>query len=201
MEINAYGVALAAAIITAAALGDRFGRRRVFIAGLALFTLASAACALVPDASLLIAARTVQGLGAAAVMPLSLTILTGAFPIGRRGFIVGVSGGLAGLAVAIGPLVGGALTQGIDWHWIFWVNVPLGVIGLLLSARLLPESVGPPRRLDIPGVALISSGVVGLVWGLVRANDVGCLSGEIVGTLAAGTALLAGFFYWESRTP
>jgi EmrB/QacA subfamily drug resistance transporter len=199
--VNSYGIAFAAGIITAAALGDRFGRRRVFVAGLALFTLSSAACALAPDASLLIAARTVQGLGGATVMPLSLTILTGAYPIERRGFIVGVSGGLAGLAVASGPLVGGALTQGIDWHWIFWANVPLGVVGVLLSARRLPESFGPVARLDLPGVGLISGGVVSLVWGLVRANDVGWSSVEIVTTLAAGIALVAGFLFWEARTP
>jgi EmrB/QacA subfamily drug resistance transporter len=199
--VNAYGIAFAAGIISAAALGDRFGRRRVFVAGLALFTIASAACALAPDASSLIAARTLQGLGAAAVMPLSLTILTGAFPVERRGFIVGVSGGLAGLAVATGPLVGGALTQGIDWHWIFWANVPLGVVGVLLSARLLPESFGHGVRLDLPGVALISGGVVSLVWGLVRANELGWGSGETLGTLVAGAALVAAFFYWESRAP
>jgi EmrB/QacA subfamily drug resistance transporter len=197
--VNAYGIAFAAGIITAAALGDRFGRRRVFVLGLALFTLASAACALAPDASFLMTARTVQGLGGAIVMPLSLTILTAAFPVERRGFIVGVSGGLAGLAVASGPLVGGALTQGIDWHWIFWANVPLGVIGVVLSARLLPESRGDGVRLDLPGVALISTGVVSCVWGLARANEVAWGSSEIVATLATGGALLAAFLLWESR--
>jgi EmrB/QacA subfamily drug resistance transporter len=197
--VNAYGIAFAAGIITAAALGDRFGRRRVFVLGLALFTLASAACALAPDASFLITARTMQGLGGATVMPLSLTILTAAFPVERRGFIVGVSGGLAGLAVASGPLVGGALTQGIDWHWIFWANVPLGVIGVVLSARLLPESRGDGVRLDLPGVALISTGVVSCVWGLARANEVAWGSSEIVATLATGGALLAAFLLWESR--
>jgi EmrB/QacA subfamily drug resistance transporter len=197
--VNAYGIAFAAGIITAAALGDRFGRRRVFVLGLALFTLASAACALAPDASFLITARTMQGLGGAIVMPLSLTILTAAFPVERRGFIVGVSGGLAGLAVASGPLVGGALTQGIDWHWIFWANVPLGVIGVVLSARLLPESRGDGVRLDLPGVALISTGVVSCVWGLARANEVAWGSSEIVATLATGGALLAAFLLWESR--
>src|ERR671930_1490931 len=145
--VNAYGIAFAAGIITAAALGDRFGRRRVFVSGLALFTLASAACALAPHASLLIAARTLQGLGGAAVLPLSLTILTGAFPVERRGAIVGIYGGLARLAVASGPLIGGALTQGIDWHWIFWANVPLGIIAVTLSTRLLPASSGVTARL------------------------------------------------------
>lgn len=199
--VNAYGIAFAAAIITAAALGDRFGRRRVFVGGLALFTVASAACALAPDASLLIAARTVQGLGGAAVLPLSLTILTNAFPPERRGTIVGIYGGLAGLAVASGPLVGGALTQGIDWHWIFWANVPLGVVAVVASQRLLPESRGRAARLDLPGVALISGAVVGLVWGLVRAPAVGWSSVEVVSALAGGALLVAAFLAWEARAP
>jgi MFS family permease len=163
--VNAYGVAFAAGIITAAALGDRFGRRLVFTTGLALFTLASAACALVPDVNELIVARTVQGLGAALVLPLSLTILTTAFPREKRGMIVGVYGGLAGLAVAFGPIVGGAITEALDWHWIFWINVPIGLAALLLGRLLLPESRGAPERLDLAGVALVTAGVVGLVWG------------------------------------
>ncbi|HXW34053.1 MAG TPA: MFS transporter, partial [Acidimicrobiales bacterium] len=122
--LNAYGIAFAAGIITAAGLGDRFGRRKIFNLGLTMFTVASAACALAPNASALIAARTMQGLGAAVVLPLSLTILTTAFPAERRGMIVGIYGGLAGLAVAMGPIIGGAVTQGISWHWIFWINVP-----------------------------------------------------------------------------
>jgi EmrB/QacA subfamily drug resistance transporter len=197
--VNAYGIVFAAGIITAAALGDRFGRRSVFVAGLALFTLASGACALAPSAATLIAARTVQGIGAAAVLPLSLTILTNAFPAERRGTIVGIYGGLAGVAVASGPLIGGALTQGIDWHWIFWVNVPLGVIAVALSARLLPESYGARTRLDLPGVALVSAGVVGLVWGLVRANQQGWGSAEIVASLTAGALLITAFLAWEDR--
>src|SRR6516165_6884288 len=191
--LNAYGIAFAAGIITAAALGDRFGRRRIFTLGLALFTIASAACALAPNASELIAARTVQGLGGAIVLPLSLTILTTAFPPERRAMIIGVYGGLAGLAVASGPLIGGAITEGIDWHWIFWINVPIGVVALALCLRLLPESYGAPERLDLAGVALVTGGVVALVWALVRA--------EIVTTLAAGTLLLLLFVAWELRAP
>jgi EmrB/QacA subfamily drug resistance transporter len=199
--VNSYGIAFAAGIITAAALGDRYGRRLVFTGGLALFTLASAACALAPNASTLIAARTVQGLGGAVVLPLSLTILTHAFPPERRGVIVGVYGGLAGLAVAIGPLLGASVTEGIDWHWIFWINVPIGVAAALLSTRLLPESHGPDARLDLPGVALVTSGVVALVWALTRANQVGWGSAETVATLVAGAVLLVCFFLWESRAP
>jgi EmrB/QacA subfamily drug resistance transporter len=198
--VNSYGIAFAAGIITAAAVGDRFGRRRTFIAGIALFTLGSAACALAPGATALIAARAVQGVGGAAVLPLSLTILTEAFPARRRGTVIGLYGGLAGLAVAIGPLVGGAVTEGLDWHWIFWINVPIGVVAGVLSIRLLPESRGPAGRLDLPGVALISAAVVSLIWGLVRAGQAGWGSPEVVVTLAGGLVLLATFFFWENRT-
>jgi EmrB/QacA subfamily drug resistance transporter len=197
--VNCYGIAFAAGIITAAALGDRFGRRRVFTLGLALFTLSSAACALAPTAAELIVARTVQGLGAAVVLPLSLTILTSAFPAQRRGLIVGIYGGLAGLAVAVGPLVGGAVTESLDWHWIFWLNVPIGLLAVTLGTRLLPESHGTPHRLDLVGVALVTGGVVALVWSLVRANDVGWSSPQTVNTLLAGCALLLAFVGWERR--
>src|SRR5437764_12411877 len=197
--VNAYGIAFAAGIITAAALGDRFGRRLVFNCGLALFTLASAACALAPSVSELIAARTVQGIGAAAVLPLSLTILTTAFPPQKRGMIVGVYGGLAGIAVALGPIVGGAITEGINWHWIFWINVPIGLVAVLLGLRLLPETHGAPERLDPRGATPVTAGVVALVWALTRANDVGWPSAEIVGSLAAGSVLPAAFVWCAHR--
>jgi EmrB/QacA subfamily drug resistance transporter len=197
--VNSYGIAFAAGIITAAALGDRFGRRRVFNLGLLLFTVSSAACALAPDAADLVVARAVQGLGAAVVLPLSLTILTTAFPPQRRGLIVGIYGGLAGLAVAAGPLVGGVVTEGLDWHWIFWLNVPIGLLAAALGTKLLPESHGAPERLDPVGVVLVTAGVVGLVWALVRANDIGWSSPEIVSTLLAGCVLLVAFVCWEQR--
>ena len=197
--LNAYGIAFAAGIITAAALGDRIGRRKVFTIGLALFTGASVACALAPNLSLLIAARTLQGLGGAIVLPLSLTILTTAFPPEKRGMIVGTYGGLAGLAVAMGPIIGGAVTQGIDWHWIFWINVPIGVLAVLLSRQLLPESHGAPERLDLGGVTLVTAGVVALIWALTRANNVGWASGEVISSLTAGCLLLAAFLWWEHR--
>jgi EmrB/QacA subfamily drug resistance transporter len=198
--VNSYGIAFAAGIITAAALGDRFGRRRVFNLGLMLFTVSSAACALAPNAVDLIAARTVQGLGAAVVMPLSLTILMNAFPVERRGLILGVSGGLAGLAVAAGPLVGGAVTDGLDWHWIFWLNVPIGIVAAALGRWLLPESHGAPERLDLVGVALVTTGVVALVCALVRGNDVGWASAQTLAVVSAGVVLLIGFLAWEDRS-
>ena len=199
--VNAYSLAFAAGIIPAAALGDRLGRRRVFAMGLALFSAASAACALAPTAELLIASRAIQGTGAAIVMPLSLTILSGAFPAERRGAVVGIWGGIAGLAVASGPLVGGAVTQGLDWHWIFWVNVPIGVVATALSLVRLAESRGPATRLDLPAVVLVSGGAIGIVWGLVRANDAGWGSPEIVAALSLGILLMAGFVAWERRAP
>lgn len=199
--VNSYGIAFAAGIITAAALGDRFGRRRVFTLGLALFTLSSAGCALAPDPAALVAARTVQGLGAAVVLPLSLTILTTAFPPQRRGLIIGVYGGLAGLVVAAGPLVGGAVTETLDWHWIFWLNVPIGLLTTMLGIRLLPESHGARQPLDLAGVALVTGGVVALVWALVRGNDVGWFSPQTAGTLLAGCALLLAFLRWQRRAP
>jgi EmrB/QacA subfamily drug resistance transporter len=197
--VNSYGIAFAAAIITAAALGDRFGRRRVFNLGLVLFTLSSAACALASNAGELILARSVQGLGAAVIMPLSLTILITAFPQERRGRIVGIYGGLAGLAVAAGPIVGGVVVDCLNWHWIFWLNVPIGLVALALGTRLLPESHGAPERLDLVGVILVSGGVVGLVWALARANDIGWSSPEILGTLLAGCLLLLAFVGWERK--
>ena len=199
--VNSYGIAFAAGILTAAALGDRFGRRRVFNLGLAVFTLSSAACALAPGTAELTVARTVQGLGAAAVLPLSLTILSTAYPPQRRGLIVGIYGGLAGLAVAAGPVVGGVVTEALGWHWIFWLNVPIGLLATALATRLLPESHGAAERLDLPGVTLVTAGVVSLVWALVRASDAGWSSPEIVATLAAGGVLLAAFVGWERAAP
>src|SRR6516162_6583852 len=197
--VNAYGITVAAGIITAAALGDRLGRRRIFVCGVALFTLASAACALAPNASLLIAARALQGFGGAIILPLSLTILTTAFPVERRGMIVGIYGGLAGLAVALGPIIGGAVIQGIDWHWIFWINVPIGAAALLLAMRLLPDSYGAQERLDPLGVTLVTGGIVAIVWALVRANQAGWASAEIVSCLVGGAVLLLAFAAWEQR--
>ena len=197
--INAFTLTFAAGIITAAALGDRFGRRRIFVLGLGLFTAASAACALAPDAAVLVAARAVQGLGAAMVMPLSLTILVAAFPPERRGAIIGIWGALGGLGVAGGPLVGGAVTQGLDWHWIFWINVPIGVVALILSRFRLAETRGPATRLDLVAAGLVAGGASGILWGLIRAGQIGWGAVEVIAAFAAGLALLAAFIVWEAR--
>src|SRR5262245_52761704 len=197
--VSAYTITFGAGIVTAAALGDRVGRRRVYVAGLALFTAASAACALAPSAGVLMACRAVQGVGAGVGMPLSLTLLTGAFPPQKRGAVVGIWGGIAGLAVASGPLAGGGITQALSWHWIFWVNVPIGILATIGAALRLTESRGPRARLDIPALVLVSGGVGGLIWGLVEAGQSGWGSTPNVAGLAAGTILLGGFVAWEAR--
>jgi EmrB/QacA subfamily drug resistance transporter len=198
--VNAYTLTFAVLLLTGAALGDRFGRRRVFTLGLALFTLASAAAALSTSIGALDAARAIQGVGGAVVMPLTLTILSAAVPPARRGLALGAWGGISGLAVAIGPLVGGAVVSGISWHWIFWLNVPIGLVLAPLAWRRLDESYGPATKLDLPGLALASSGLFGIVWALVRGNSVGWGSAEIVGAFVAGAALVAAFVAWELRT-
>jgi len=197
--VNAFTLAYASGIITGAALGDRFGRRRIFGIGFLIFTAASVACALSATPEQLIAARVVQGIGAAIVMPLSLTILTTAFPPEKRGTIVGIWGGIGGLAVASGPMVGGLITQTLGWHWIFWVNVPIGVIATMLVPQKLSESFGPRTRIDLAGVGLVSLGALSLVWGLVRAADTGWTEAMTLGALAVGVISLSAFLAWEAR--
>jgi EmrB/QacA subfamily drug resistance transporter len=199
--VNAYTLTFAVLLLTGAALGDRFGRRRVFAAGLTIFTGASAAAALAPSMDALIAARAIQGIGGAIVTPLTLTILSSAFPKEKRGLALGAWSGIAGLAVASGPLVGGAVVDGISWQWIFWLNVPIGVLLAPLAFGLLRESYGPAGRLDLPGLALASSGLFGLVWGLIHGNGDGWTSPQIAGSLVLGALLTAGFVAWELRAP
>jgi EmrB/QacA subfamily drug resistance transporter len=198
--VNAYNLSFAVLLMTAAALGDRFGRRRFFAIGIVLFVVASAACGLAPSVGALIVARAVQGAGAALVTTLGLALVGAAFSPERRGAALGIFFAVNGLAVAGGPLVGGAVTQGIAWEWIFWLNVPIGLAVIPLVLTRMPESRGPYSRLDLPGLALVSGGVLGLVWGLVRGNDAGWGSFEVVGALAGGLALLVAFVAVELRT-
>jgi EmrB/QacA subfamily drug resistance transporter len=197
--VNAYTLAFAVFLLTGAALGDRYGRRRVFVVGLSIFTVASAAAALAPTTGALIAARAVQGLGAGIVAPLSLTILSSAVPSERRGLALGVWSGVSGLGVALGPLVGGAVIEGISWQWIFWLNVPVGIALVPLAMRRLAETHGPSSRLDLPGLALASIGLLGVVFGIVRGNPAGWGSLQVVAPIAAGVVLLVAFVAWELR--
>ena len=197
--VNAYTFTFAVFLLTGAALGDRFGRKRMFIIGLAIFTGASAMAALAPSTEWLIAARALQGMGGAIVTPLTLTILSGAVSAERRGAALGAWSGIAGFAVAMGPLVGGAVVEGISWQWVFWLNVPVGLI-LLPLATQLRESYGPDKHLDIPGVVLGGLGLLGVVWGLVNGNSDGWTSPRIVGSLVVGAVILAAFVGWELRT-
>jgi EmrB/QacA subfamily drug resistance transporter len=199
--VNAYTLAFAVLMLPAAALGDRLGRRRIFSAGLALFTLGSAAAALAPSTDALIAARAIQGAGAAAVMPLSLTLLSEAFPAGKRGLALGIWSGVSGLGVALGPLAGGAVVEGISWHWIFWLNVPVGIVLVPLAVLRLTESRGAGRRLDVRGVALAGAGLLGLTFGIVKGQDLGWTSTAVLASLVAGVALLGAFVAHERRTP
>ena len=197
--VNAYTLTFAVLLLTGAALGDRFGRRRMLAVGLGIFTLSSAAAALAPSAGALIAARAAQGVGGAIITPLTLTILSAGVPANKRGAFIGAWSGIAGLAVAFGPLVGGAVVSGISWHWIFWLNVPIGVVLIPLALRRLDETYGPTTSLDLPGVALASGGLFGIVWGLIRGNSQGWASPEIVIALTVGAILLAAFVVWELR--
>jgi EmrB/QacA subfamily drug resistance transporter len=197
--VNAYVLSLAMLLMTGAALGDRLGRKRMFIVGMGLFTAGSAACALAQSIGWLIVARAVQGAGAAVMMPLALALLSAAFPPAQRPKALGIFGAVTGLGVVVGPLVGGAAVQGLSWPWIFWVNVPIGLVTVVLCSRRISESFGPDTALDIPGLALVTGAAFGLVWALVRGNSVGWGSVEVLAAGAAGISLTLAFIVWELR--
>ncbi|MDR2987360.1 MAG: DHA2 family efflux MFS transporter permease subunit [Nocardiopsaceae bacterium] len=199
--VSAYTLTFAVLLLTGATLGDRFGRRRMFVAGLALFTVGSAAAAVAPGIGWLIAARAVQGVGAAVLLPLTLTLLSAAVTPERRGLALGAWGAVGGLAIAIGPLVGGAVVEGASWQWIFWLNVPIGLALLPLAMTRLTESRGTATRLDLPGLLLASIGLLGIVLGVVRGNDHGWTSATVLPPIVAGVLFVAAFIVWELRAP
>ena len=197
--VNAYTLTFAVLLLPGATLGDRFGRKKVFVIGLSVFTLASALAALSTTANELIAARALQGVGGAIVTPLTLTLLSAAVPATKRGLALGAWGAIGGLAIAVGPVVGGAVVEGASWSWIFWLNVPIGLALLPIAARLLSESHGPASKLDVVGTVLATAGLFAVVLGLVRANTWGWGSPPIVGLFVAAAALFAVFVVWETR--
>ncbi len=199
--VNAYNLTFAVLLLTGAALGDRFGRRRMFAAGIALFTLASVACALSGSVGWLIAARFAQGAGAALVMPLAMAILSGAFAREERARALGIFSGVTGFALIIGPAIGGLVTESFGWRWIFWINLPIGMIAIALVLARLRESFGPKAALDILGLAVVAAAALALVWGLLRGNVAGWTSTEVLGSLAAAVLLAAAFVAWELSTP
>jgi EmrB/QacA subfamily drug resistance transporter len=197
--VTAYTLSFAVLLMTAAALGDRYGRRRLLVTGLVVFTAASAVCALVPGVGLLIVARAVQGAGAAMIMPHAMTLLSAAYPPERRARALGIFSGFVGLAILSGPILGGAITQELSWRWIFWLNVPVGLVTAVLARSRVAEHPRTGARLDVPGLVLVTAAASGLVWGLVRGNEAGWGSAQVVGPLAGGAVLAAAFTAWELR--
>jgi EmrB/QacA subfamily drug resistance transporter len=198
--VNAYTLTFAVLLLTGAALGDRFGRRRMFVIGLVIFTVGSTAAALAPTSTALILARALQGVGGAIVTPLTLTILSAGVSPERRPLALGAWGGIGGLAIAVGPVVGGAIAQGVNWHWIFWLNVPVGIVAAILAYFRLQETHGPEGRLDIAGLALASTGLLGVVWAVIHGNDRGWTDPQILAGFVIGGALLLTFVAWELRS-
>jgi len=199
--INAYTLSFATLMLAAATLGDRWGRRRMFVIGISVFILASIASALAATPAALIAARATQGAGAAAIMPLSLTLLAGAVSRERRPMAIGVWGGVSGLGVALGPLVGGAVVEGLSWRAIFWLNVPVALVAIPLARRYLRESYGRREPLDIISLGLGGAGVLALVWGIIHGNGDGWTAPAVLGTFTIGVLLLAAFVRRQGRVP
>ncbi len=197
--VNAYNLSFAVLLLTGTALGDRFGRRRMFACGIGLFASASVTCALATSVGWLIAARALQGAGAALVVPLAMALLSAAFPREERGRALGIFSGVTGVALIAGPVVGGAVAQGLAWQWIFWINLPIAIIVIPLVAQRIEESFGPKTALDVPGLALVAGSALGLAWGLMRGNSAGWSSLEVVATLGVGLVLAIAFVGWELR--
>lgn len=194
--MNAYTLTFATFMLPAATLGDRLGRRRMMVAGIGLFTLASIAAALSTTSGALIAARAVQGVGAAAIMPLSLTLLAAAVPPAMRAAAIGIWGGVSGLGVALGPVIGGAVVEGVSWQAIFWLNVPVAVVAVPLLILAVQESRGVWQRLDVPGVLMLGGAVFLGVWGIVHGNEDGWTDPRVLGPLVLAGALLPAYVLW-----
>ncbi len=199
--VNAYELTFAASILTGSTLGDRLGRRRLYVVGLMVFTAASALCAISPNVDTLIAARAIQGIGGGIAVPLALALITDATPPQLRGQALGIWGAITGVAVATGPLVGGAIVDGLAWQWIFWLNVPVGIAVALLATRKVGDGYRAFGRIDPVGLGLATAGVFAIAQALIRGNSAGWASMSIVGGLIAGAVALVLFVAWERRTP
>ncbi|MFJ8042724.1 DHA2 family efflux MFS transporter permease subunit [Kitasatospora sp. NPDC096147] len=199
--VNAYVLSFACLLLTGAALGDRFGHRKVFALGIVLFTLSSIGCGLADTSGQLILARAIQGFGAAAVMPLSLTLLSNAVPEKMRSLALGLWSAVSGLAIALGPVVGGAVVEGLAWEWIFWINIPVGIVAVPLALMALRESRGEKAKLDLVGMVLATGGLLAMVWGIVNGSEDGWTDTRILGAFAVAVVLLAAFVAWERRAP
>jgi EmrB/QacA subfamily drug resistance transporter len=200
--VDGYALAFASLLLTGGTLGDRFGRKRLFMSGLAVFTVASLWAGVADSSSVLIAARVVQGIGAALLMPGTLSILTVTFPPQERAKAIGIWAGVSGLALALGPTLGGWVVERFGWESVFFLNVPIGIAGLLVAARIVRESRSDEaRRLDIPGLLLGTAGLFGLTYGLIEANQKGWGDPVIVASLAGGALLIAALLLWERRAP
>ena len=198
--IDGYVLAFASLLLTGGILGDRYGRKKMFLSGLAVFTTFSFLCGFSSSASQLIAFRALQGVGGALLMPGTLSILTVTFPPEERAKAIGLWAGVSGLALALGPLIGGYLTQHASWHWVFFINVPIGIVAFLVGTRTVRESRSEQeRRLDIPGLVLGTGGLFAITYGLIEANRKGWSSPDIITALAAGAVLIAAFLFWESK--
>src|SRR5919108_4506653 len=192
--VNAYALTFAVLMLTGGKLADFLGRRRIFVIGLAIFTLSSLFCGLATSGEWLISARTVQGIGAALMLPATLSIISATFPVRERGMAIGIWAGVSAMALAIGPLVGGLLTEHINWSWIFFINVPIGVLGFVTARLVIRESrdTSAEQRLDVPGLLVSGVAMFALVFALIEANGYGWTSGIILGLFAtAGIGLVA----------
>ena len=199
--VTGYALTFASVMLTGGKLADLLGRRRIFVIGLAIFTLSSLACGLAESGDFLIGARIVQGVGAALMNPATLSIIAATFPPHQRGMAIGIWAGVSALALAIGPLVGGLLTQHLDWSWIFFVNVPIGVLAIVVSFILIPESKdeSAEQRLDLPGLLTSGIGLFALTYGLIEANSYGWTSGRIIASFAVAVGMLTAFVLLELR--
>ncbi len=200
--VTGYALSFAALMLTGGKLADLMGRRRIFVLGIAIFTVSSLFCGMAGSGTSLIAWRLVQGVGAALMNPATLAIIAATFPPRQRGAAIGIWAGVSALALAIGPLVGGLITEHIDWSWVFLINVPIGVFGIVASFLLIDESrdMSANQRLDLPGLLFSSAGLFSLTYALIESNTYGWTSPRIIGLFAAAAVLLVGFVMWERGT-